>query len=885
MTKFIKLITVERESHHSISMHNIFQSEGSHTVSRVLVEGGPGSGKSTFALELCTRWSEGEMLQQFSLVVLLPLRDKRVKRAKSLTDLFSTYFRQKEEQEAIVKAISCNEGEGVLLILEGFDELPITEEYEDTRYFLTSQIFANVELPNATVLITTRPHASIPLLEYCDGNTRILQIVGFGADEVKRYIQAAGLSVEQQGSLTEYLDLNPHIREMVYNPLNCAMLVQFYKTDGRRTSPPKTSTQLFNQLVKYLILQYMQKTHEKLPAIKGGNFPQCLPSPEYDEYYQLCELAYQGFVNGNIEFDLPEDFRRLSLMEASVEPFEGSKTFHFLHQSLQEYLTAFWIHTHYSPEEQLKLMKECVSNPGRYENVLRFLAGLSNAINWEDLAKHMFVDRQTLNVASFYLSSDTQGVQLPFLSWLFENQNTDTCAKVLGKGTIAFYSKYHTTPFDYYVLAYCIANSVCKWEIQVQLPTVDWLDTFSKGFQAAEGRSGTIVALDVGHSQISKKGWEFIFSDSTNPLQSLQQLIFYDTTPPHTGLQSFSDHLPKLRNLQCLALGHTRLGEGGAVSLMEALPHTKITELHLYHTGIGFLDCQALAPYLSDPQCKLKSVDVSYNDLTEASVNVFTSALIDNVSLTKLSMSGSTFSPEGFTALVSRLRGIPYRTPLTVLHLQRCVLPQGSVGQLCIAIAEEEECALQSLALGYNPLELSDIKALATMLETNHSIVFLYLKDCSISAAGFFTLSSSLYNNTTLCVLSLSGNEMSQESINAVCQGYFSEARFSCENIPNMPAPPLLCLDSCPDERKTTIIETASGYLQLYYFFQLATAKHLNSEPLPDIKEFLEVTSNAEQKCDVFYQYVHFGEHNPACGRDKLLEEMRPSFVPTFGHS
>ena len=80
MTTYIRLVTIEKNCQHSIPMQSIFQREGNHSVSRVLVEGGPGSGKSTFALELCTRWGEGEMFQQFSLVVLLPLHDRHVKR-------------------------------------------------------------------------------------------------------------------------------------------------------------------------------------------------------------------------------------------------------------------------------------------------------------------------------------------------------------------------------------------------------------------------------------------------------------------------------------------------------------------------------------------------------------------------------------------------------------------------------------------------------------------------------------------------------------------------------------------------------------------------------------------------------------------------------------
>ena len=501
----------------------------------------------------------------------------------------------------------------------------------------------------------------------------------------------------------------------------------------------------------------------------------------------------------------------------------------------------------------------------------------------EDLSKCIFANRQTLNIDSFYMNSDIKGVQLPFLSWLFENQNTEICAKVLGEETIGFYSKYHTTPFDYYALAYCIANSACKWEIQVQLPTVDWLDTFSKSFQAAKSHGGKIVALDIAHCQISKTGWDFLFSDSLSPLQSLHQLIFYETSLPPLMSHNLHDCLITLPHLQCLVLSGTVLGEGEAVSLMEVLPSTNISELHLHDTGIGFPDCQALASYLSASQCKLKSVDLSYNNLNEKSVDVITNAVMQNSSLTKLSMSGSWFSSQSFNSLVSRLEGTSGRTRLTVLHMQHCALPQGGVVYLCKAIAEDEECVLQSLALGYNQLELSEVEALAAMLEINCSIVYLYLTSCSISATGLSILSSSLNQNTTLCQFSFSGNELSHDSMKALCQGFFSEARFAYDNIQSMSVPPLLCLDACPHEWKVTTTEIAGEYLQLYYFFQLAKEKYRNYEPLPDIEEFLEVTSNAEQKYKICKQYISIsGECDP--GVFQLLEEMRPSFIPTLGY-
>ena len=61
-------------------------------------------------------------LNQYKLVVLLKLRDKHVREAKTLYDLI--YYDDPEEKKLIVKEIVKSNGKETLLLLEGYDELP-----------------------------------------------------------------------------------------------------------------------------------------------------------------------------------------------------------------------------------------------------------------------------------------------------------------------------------------------------------------------------------------------------------------------------------------------------------------------------------------------------------------------------------------------------------------------------------------------------------------------------------------------------------------------------------------------------------------------------------------------------------------------------------------
>ena len=55
----------------------------------IIVQGAPGSGKTTFAYEVCKKWAENQILRQFSMVILLPLRDKSIQIANKLEDLLT----------------------------------------------------------------------------------------------------------------------------------------------------------------------------------------------------------------------------------------------------------------------------------------------------------------------------------------------------------------------------------------------------------------------------------------------------------------------------------------------------------------------------------------------------------------------------------------------------------------------------------------------------------------------------------------------------------------------------------------------------------------------------------------------------------------------------
>ena len=147
----------------------------------ILIQGSPGSGKTTLAKKICKDWVEGKLAQNSGLVILVELRDTRVAEVTSLRELVALYMGD-ALSESITKEITRIKGKGSLFLLDGWDELP--EKCHLSSLF-TELISGNL-LPNATIVITSRPSAT-GSLPYKHVHPRI-EILGFTEEQVEEYI-------------------------------------------------------------------------------------------------------------------------------------------------------------------------------------------------------------------------------------------------------------------------------------------------------------------------------------------------------------------------------------------------------------------------------------------------------------------------------------------------------------------------------------------------------------------------------------------------------------------------------------------------------------------------------------------------------------------------
>ncbi|XP_070579235.1 NACHT, LRR and PYD domains-containing protein 10-like [Ptychodera flava] len=127
------------------------------TPKRVLIEGDPGYGKSTFCKKLIYDWAKGdtEYLNRFKLMFHFELTDLLHSDAQSIKDaIFNQLLeavRDESERHELWNFVQSNQ-ENVCFVFDGLDEVPT----EDLPRFFKKMIAVKCSLPKCPVIVTSR---------------------------------------------------------------------------------------------------------------------------------------------------------------------------------------------------------------------------------------------------------------------------------------------------------------------------------------------------------------------------------------------------------------------------------------------------------------------------------------------------------------------------------------------------------------------------------------------------------------------------------------------------------------------------------------------------------------------------------------------------------
>ena len=763
--------------------------EGQQSMKCVFVEGAPGIGKSTFALEFC-RQQEG--VEAFSLVVLLRLREKRVQEIQNVTQLF--YHENTDLQQAVTKEVITCEGKNVLFVLDGFDELPTALR---NNSFIV-ELIQGKHLPKCMVLVTSRPSATADLNFSCKRQIhKHIEILGFTHERIWQYAESM-LSDEPDilQDFLKYISNNPAIYGMMYIPLNSAIVLEIYKANRTTGKPvPCTVTQLYTELCLVLLRKYLLENNNPLVANDQlWDRLKDIPPALRDKVLKLGKLALEGALRQQITFkQLPDGCVDLGFMNVSTELYLGRKpvvSYSFLHLTLQEFLAAFYISELPGVEQKLLFIENMLISKnniwfkdyshGHLDVLWRFMAGLTGFkdVGWELVGKAM---QGTWN----------SSMQVLFVHCLLELQNEqmiksacDTIVKANEATRIRpvsyslfgddkpyvpiFHVKNLCTPFDCYALGYCVAASGYKWDFNLEhVGGNEVTEMLGYGLLSNGNVSqcGHFNNLNLAKNSLTYQGIASFREFPSNILNQIHTLNLASNQLNKDSLDCLAVVLSHMINLTYLNVSCNPVSPSGMVELFQNLSNTKVTDFEVHETNLDISDIQALRQLLRLNK-NLRKLSIGNKDMSPECVSLMIETLLSSSSLIILQLWWISYTPKGACSwkVLENNTNLIYLKLINNLDGLNLAIP-------CIAKALHKNESLTTLEISVGKIDnenhfridyrfgcdigIDSVKALSEMFKVNKKLCTLEILANKLTQDEVMMLSYALQENTTLHYLGL----------------------------------------------------------------------------------------------------------------------------------
>ena len=579
--------------------------------------------------------------------------------AKDISDLF--YHRNTQISKHVGKEVDKREGDGVLFVFDGFDEFP--SKFREKS--LVMDIISGYNcLPKATVLVTSRPSALAELETLLQaGIGRHIQVLGFSEKEILGFAQSVFNDTNLFTEFKTYLSANPIVKGMMYNPLNCAIVIGVYQHTYESGKPvPHTQTQLYAKLTRCLLLRYLKERQHPL----GSKLPDNLEdlshgSDLYKQLIKVGELAFNGTLKEQTIFkQLPEGYSDLGLLVKHTALYTGEEsiTYNFFHLTLQEYMSAFYI-SQLSADEQRLLFNEHYSTS--MDVVWRFVAGLTKMqyIGWDEVkaAESRLEYRYRL----------PEEVTISLIQYLYEAQDVRSCESVFGHDRVILYDS-SISNFGYYALGYCVAACSNTWGVYMMREGLE-MEMLVHGMKSVDYGGGSIEKLYLSFSEGIMNQRENVLQIPHQILQHIKSLSLVDCDIDQRGFEILAECIPYLHSLTSLNIRSNPGGDGSLVKLLQALSkHEKLQDLLISDIVIGMDDVAALAA-LVQPSSSLRRLDVGNEYcLTEDVANNLVKTVLSPSSLNTVYIKGCEYLPEDIETISDSISFLsvyyyPYRFP------------------------------------------------------------------------------------------------------------------------------------------------------------------------------------------------------------------------------
>ena len=720
------------ESHTEIELSNLMRADDEER-KVILIEGAPGSGKSTLAWHICQQWEKGDLFIEYEVVVFVQLRDLELQSATSVADILPVEGADMAPDIAALLTRSGRWGRGVLLVLDGWDEL----QPDCPLHSLLMQLIANPTRLNmhfSSLIITSRPVTSGEL--QCYASSRV-EVLGFKPEEVQEFFRACfGRDHQLYTSFVTQLRERPVVYVSCFLPLNSVIVYLTFLACNY--SLPHTLHGVFEKLVLSCIVRHAADRGEAKDRITAS----CLSDlpPGFDAALSaVSSLAFHGiWVNKVVfserdlkVFNLSTDLSSTISLVQVVESFamcEHGKSYNFFHLQIQELLAAFHI-SKLEEDEQVRIFKDLFGQP-RFAAVFQFYAAFTK-LQAEGM-RAVLVDIMKIKVYRSALIQCVYEAQDPTLCQFVGD--TLRATKSHCPEESLFFLSSRSSPLyiialGYFLCHYCYS---CSEELCISVYNAANTTLLVKEFlkhqshiTAAPPQHHNYGSLALELTLSVDRYWESFVQCSSELISSLKPFItrvvfmMRDTLVSQTNVGTFSSLVEDAFSLQQLELGSSgskrcvlAVAEPDLMSFFESNK-----QLHSF-TVKGF-----------DLQISLSVL------------NAFCSAMARNSTIKHLTLNHCTFHLTG--PVKTQLCTIPLSNNLKVIDLTGTSLG-GYVSPLLMGLA------------------------------SNTSVVELILEGCKVDLTGENGqgLSNMLRTNTTLKAMNLSFN--GDIDLQAICAGLTS---------------------------------------------------------------------------------------------------------------
>eukprot|EP00057_Strongylocentrotus_purpuratus_P027458 XP_011681932.1 PREDICTED: uncharacterized protein LOC105446612 [Strongylocentrotus purpuratus] len=375
---------------------------------RLLVEGEGGVGKTTFCAKIAWDWIHGKEYQDFKLVLVILLRKAG---AKSVGEIVKSYLSDNNPVTAkqLDKHILSNPDD-VFLVLDGLDEFAVGLDSNQQIALIT----LNHLFKSGTVLITSRQWRSDEIRMNADLRKvfAFIALEGFSAENLSSYItKFFHPDAASSEDLSQFISNNDVIREnMAPYPIYTAMLCIMWKEfDGERReamSKLQTFSQLFNQMIDFLVDHHLSKHIPSLGIVGGKLSERC--SDIRHHLIHIGRIAFQGLLERRLVFTeeefqsypesidvgckvgvLAREKKILPRRDRRNTPNSVVQSVQFPHKLFQEYLSGMYLASLYQSNrnEYYRLIANIIKEAVEYRYLLYFTSAQQKEVGLDIISR------------------------------------------------------------------------------------------------------------------------------------------------------------------------------------------------------------------------------------------------------------------------------------------------------------------------------------------------------------------------------------------------------------------------------------------------------------------------------------------------------------------